>query len=128
MPEDFYSYRTDVAKLLEGFQQGVFQRNVSMDGEPGWAIKILPYIAAMGRLARGEYPPDGPGMPPEANELAVMTRDARRWAALIFLDPMDIVTVAMGAPNATEMVAKLEERADRFIEKARSTYATGETR
>jgi hypothetical protein len=41
---------TDVATLLRGFDEGVFIRDIARDIEPGWAIKLLPYLAALGRL------------------------------------------------------------------------------
>jgi hypothetical protein len=42
--------REDVAKVLEGFDRGIFVRDVSYDGESGWAVRLLPYLAALGRL------------------------------------------------------------------------------
>jgi len=44
--------RADVAKVLEGFDIGVFVRNTGDDYSDGWAMKILPYIAALARLAK----------------------------------------------------------------------------
>jgi len=40
----------DVATILRGFDEGVFIRNTAKDLEPGWAVKLLPYLAALGRL------------------------------------------------------------------------------
>lgn len=42
----------DVALVLKGFDEGVFIRDTSHDHEPGWAMKMLPYLAALGRLAQ----------------------------------------------------------------------------
>lgn len=50
-------------------------------------------------------------------------RDAVRWATLIFLNPIDIATVVMGAKDGKEMQAELAKRADAFIERARAAYA-----
>lgn len=38
-------------KVLEGFAADVFVRDISGDRDPGWAIKLLPYINALARLA-----------------------------------------------------------------------------
>jgi hypothetical protein len=43
--------RVDVAKVLEGFDNDMFVRNTNDDADSGWAVKIVPYIAALGRLA-----------------------------------------------------------------------------
>ena len=42
----------DVLKILEGFDKGIFVRNTDGDSAPDWAIKLFPYIAALGRLAK----------------------------------------------------------------------------
>lgn len=42
--------RKDVAKVLEGFDQGIFVRDTSRDHESGWGVRLLPYLAALGRL------------------------------------------------------------------------------
>lgn len=49
----------DVATLLRGFQEGVFVRDITRDVEPGWAIKLMPYLAALGRLSRGATHSEG---------------------------------------------------------------------
>lgn len=33
--------------ILEGFDKGVFVRSTAWDGEPGWALKLLPFIVAL---------------------------------------------------------------------------------
>jgi len=40
----------DVAQVLEGFEKGIFQRNADGDGASDWAVKLLPYVAALSRL------------------------------------------------------------------------------
>lgn len=40
-----------IAKVLEGFEKGVFVREIKTDHQTGWAIKIAEYIAALGVLA-----------------------------------------------------------------------------
>src|SRR4051812_39015391 len=42
----------DVETVLRGFDEGVFVRDISHDIESGWAVKLLPYLAALGRLAK----------------------------------------------------------------------------
>lgn len=44
-------------KVLEGFDSGVFVRNVDGDGQSGWAMKLLPYIQALQQLAALSAPP-----------------------------------------------------------------------
>jgi len=41
-----------IVKVLDGFDEGVFVRNIDGDTEPGWAVKLSPYLAAIGVLAR----------------------------------------------------------------------------
>jgi hypothetical protein len=41
----------DVVLVLRGFDEGVFVRDTSHDHENGWAIRALPALAALGRLA-----------------------------------------------------------------------------
>ena len=43
--------REDIAKVLEGFDKGVFVRSTDNDHESGWAVKLLPYIGALQRIA-----------------------------------------------------------------------------
>ena len=42
----------DVRILLRGFDEGIFVRSIERDKEPGWAVILLPYLAAMRRLYR----------------------------------------------------------------------------
>jgi hypothetical protein len=42
-----------IAKVLEGFEVGVFERNTDGDGSPDWAVKLLPYVAALAVLRGG---------------------------------------------------------------------------
>lgn len=43
----------DAAKtVLAGFEAEVFVRNIAHDDDPRWAIVALPYLAALGQLAR----------------------------------------------------------------------------
>ncbi len=44
--------REAAQRVLEGFESGVFIRNVSRDSEPGWALKVIPYIQALATLQR----------------------------------------------------------------------------
>lgn len=37
-------------KLLEGFDEKVFVRNIEGDGESDWAMKLLPYMASLARI------------------------------------------------------------------------------
>ncbi len=37
----------NIEKVIEGFDKEMFIRNVSFDPGPGWAIKLLPYLAAL---------------------------------------------------------------------------------
>lgn len=37
--------------ILDGFTDGVFVRSTKDDDEPGWAIKLLPYIQTLARAS-----------------------------------------------------------------------------
>ncbi len=52
-----YVHSADVATLLRGFEEGAFVRNTAQDHEPGWAVKLVPYLAALGRLAQAKPQP-----------------------------------------------------------------------
>jgi hypothetical protein len=41
----------DVKMVLEGFDKGIFVRDISHDHQSDWAIRAFPYLAALGRLA-----------------------------------------------------------------------------
>ena len=42
--------RKDVAKILDGFEEGAFVRDTRGDDDPAWAIKFFPYLQALTRL------------------------------------------------------------------------------
>lgn len=44
--------RTAVARVLEGFDSGVFVRDTSGDSSPGWHKRIAPYVAAITTLGK----------------------------------------------------------------------------
>ena len=49
--EEAYRQAKDAARtILDGFDKGVFNRNITNDGESAWAIKLLPYIVALAKL------------------------------------------------------------------------------
>lgn len=58
--------RAEVAMLLKGFDRRVYVRNVEGDDAPDWAIRLLPFIASMGRLKAlmSEPLPPPPGSAP----------------------------------------------------------------
>jgi hypothetical protein len=41
-----------VRTILRGFDEGVFVRSIDRDGEPGWAINLLPFIQALAAAQR----------------------------------------------------------------------------
>ena len=41
----------DVRLLLKAFDDGIFVRDASRDAEPGWALKLIKPLAALGRLS-----------------------------------------------------------------------------
>lgn len=41
-----------IAKVLEGFDKGIFLRDVGADTEPGWSLRLAPYITALAMLQR----------------------------------------------------------------------------
>lgn len=48
-------------KTCKGFDVGVWQRSVEHDGERDWALRLLPYAIALGKLARASgYHPKSP--------------------------------------------------------------------
>jgi len=48
----------DVRIVLDGFDKGIFVRSTQGDDKPGWAIDLMPYLAALGRLAKALEVPD----------------------------------------------------------------------
>ena len=46
----------DVEKLLEGFDRHIFVREIASDYEPGWHLKLVPYLGALGRLVQQREP------------------------------------------------------------------------
>jgi hypothetical protein len=51
--------RTAGAKVCEGFDKGIFVRALEWDAASDWAVKLLPYIQAIGVLAAAAQPPQG---------------------------------------------------------------------
>lgn len=49
--ERYQAMRADVATVLRGFEEGVFIRDVARDAQSDWAVKMLPFLRALGRLA-----------------------------------------------------------------------------
>ena len=53
----------DIKTVIKAFEDGVFVRNISRDGEVGWAMRLVRPMAALGRLKSaidvldGHYPP-----------------------------------------------------------------------
>lgn len=41
-----------IRKVLEGFDKGVFVRNIERDADPAWAVKLLAYLGALAVLRR----------------------------------------------------------------------------
>ncbi len=50
MAEEIVALRTAARNTLDGFDAGVFCRDISKDMESGWAIRALPYISALAKL------------------------------------------------------------------------------
>lgn len=40
-----------IATVLRGFDEGVFVRDTTRDGEPDWAIRLFPFVRALATLA-----------------------------------------------------------------------------
>ena len=60
LQRDLDALRADVRIVLRGFDEGVFVREVAHDAQSGWAVKMLPYIAALGRIiAANPSPAEG---------------------------------------------------------------------
>ena len=55
-PPQADALREAIDKVLEGFDKGLFVRNTFGDSDPSWAVKLAPYLVALGVLAasRGE--------------------------------------------------------------------------
>ena len=54
--------------VLKGFDAGVFVRNIDGDHESGWAVKALPYIAALAHLSAGLNAGAQEPTPPESEK------------------------------------------------------------
>lgn len=52
MPELTDEVRDAIVKVLEGFDEGIFLRDISADGKPGWMIRATPYVTALVCLDR----------------------------------------------------------------------------
>lgn len=50
MSDELTQLKNDARKVIEGFDHGIFCRDVSHDHESGWAVRALPYLVALGRL------------------------------------------------------------------------------
>ena len=50
---DLKEQRDELAKCLQGvidgFEQGVFVRDITKDGQADWALKLVPFVALLGR-------------------------------------------------------------------------------
>ena len=53
---DLYSALTEI---MDGFDRGVFVRDISNDSNPDWALKLLPFIAALSRAKQALSKADG---------------------------------------------------------------------
>jgi hypothetical protein len=48
-----YQKAKDAARtVLEGFDKGIFQRNIDADHLDGWSMKLLPYVVALSELQK----------------------------------------------------------------------------
>lgn len=45
--------------ILAGFDAGVWVRNISGDGDPAWAIKLMPHIQAMAAVVKAVEKAEG---------------------------------------------------------------------
>ena len=45
--------------VLKAFDEDVLIRNIARDHEPGWAMRLLPLMGALGRLAKSQPPTQG---------------------------------------------------------------------
>lgn len=83
MPDTHTDLRAAASKVVEGFTKGFFTRSTKGDGESDWAVKLLPYIAALGKLSNlptqaGQEPPEGPWEAKDIND------DDRCWGPTVF--------------------------------------------
>lgn len=72
----------DVRKILDGFEQGIFVRSTRGDEQPGWAIRLAPYLMAMARLQEAveQAPPSADPAGPTARAEAKADRHERLGA------------------------------------------------
>lgn len=35
--------------IIQGFESGIFVRDITMDSDSSWAVRLLPFIAALGK-------------------------------------------------------------------------------
>ncbi len=54
------------AKVVEGFDKGIFVRNTLTDTDPNWVMRLVPYMQALALLSGGRI--DSCGTDPEPNE------------------------------------------------------------
>lgn len=51
-PDSETDFTNAVRMILRGFDEGVFVRNIDGDSDPAWAIKLMPFIRAIGVAQR----------------------------------------------------------------------------
>jgi hypothetical protein len=44
--------RKAIATILDGFDKGIFVRDISGDGDSAWPVKFVPYALALGKLTK----------------------------------------------------------------------------
>jgi hypothetical protein len=99
--------RTDLAKAAAVFRDAFTYDPGHSDLDNEQPITIRVTLGDWRKLDYALNAQDGP------NDEQLQA--ARRWGALMLMDPMDIVTVAMGAPTDEEFMGKMEERCDRLL-------------
>ncbi len=104
----------DVKKVVEGFDKGHFVRSVAKDVRSDWAVIILPYLAALGRLARaveGERP-DGEKC--AAKAAACLRAERNRLRVLVALQ-REVIQVYRDECEVGGRHPHLIERLDRLL-------------
>ena len=75
--EQARALRSAAAKVLEGFERGIFVRATDGDHAPEWATKLLPYIQALTELGRAIGSGDAlePHSPPPGDAAIAAVRE-----------------------------------------------------
>ena len=103
------AWRDAVAKVLEGFDRGIFVRSTDDDGDAGWVVRLLPYITALAVLRERSASDPEPSPTRALHRIAQGVEDPRVAATAT----LEAVRAKLEEPRpflTPEMRAKVEQQ------------------